>query len=170
MIKARLRTLVKRLVWAPLVFSALTGATASAQVVSPYKRLVPKTDEPKLDSELTRTLGALRGAFLSRDADQLARALADKKIFLSLRAAETGYYTRSQIRFIFQKMFREMRTQSFGYAREDVAVSDEGRAFVRTDWTYTATGAETPVTERLLFAFEKEQASWNVSEIKAAPR
>jgi len=161
----------------PAEASAKAGALApealakGAQAVSPFKRLAPKPDETATDEALRHTLSNIRAAFLTQNTDRLADSLTDTKVFLSLRSAATepGFYTRSQMRFIFQRMFRELRTKTFGYSPDDLDVSD-GRAFVRTEWTYTPTGADAPVTERLLFSLEKDQNSWVVCEIKAAPR
>lgn len=159
--------------WA-IGLSLLTGGLSHggrAQEPSPLRRLVAKPDQP-VDERLSRTLDEIRRSFLDRDSRRLDACLGEKKVFFSIqsRAAEAGYYTRSQLRFIFEKIFRELQTRSFNLAPEDVTVSEENQAFFRTEWTYVPAGSEVAVTEHLHFSFAKDKNGWRISEIKAAPK
>lgn len=142
-----------------------------ARGVQPSRRLIAPDAAAKIEENLSRTLTQVRRSFVDQDVDRLTGCLGEKKAFLSIKPrSEAGYYTRSQIHFIFEKIFRDLRTRSFDFSREDLTVSEEGRAFLRAEWTYLPSSSETPVTERLHFAFEKEREGWVISEIKAALR
>jgi hypothetical protein len=149
----------------------LTLPAAEAQVVQPSRRLIAPDSTVKIEESLTRTLTQVRRSFVEQDVDGLTGCLGEKKAFLSLKPrSEAGYYTRSQIHFIFEKIFRDLRTRSFEFSSEDLTLSQEGRAFLRAEWTYLAAGSETAVTDRLHFTFEKEKSGWVISEMKGALR
>jgi hypothetical protein len=98
--------------------------------------------------------------------------MGEKKVYVSLksRADEAGYYTPSQVHFMLDKMFRDLRTRSFEYSPRDITISEGGRAYFRSEWTYMVLGLDTVVTEHLHFLFEKQKAGWRISEIKASSR
>jgi len=145
--------------------------TPGAQGVQPSRRLIAPDGAAQIEESLSRTLTQVRRSFVDQDIGRLTGCLGEKKAFLSIKPrSDAGYYTRSQIHFIFEKVFRDLKTRSFDFSPRDLTVSEEGRAFLRAEWTYLVSGAETPVTERLHFAFEKERGGWVISEIKAALR
>ena len=161
------------LLWGVVIGSM--GGTAFAQDEDPdylaIKRLVqPSTS--KRDDGLQETIHRVRESFQDQKADQLESCFATKKVFISLRSkeAEAGYYTRSQLHFIFDKVFRGLQTRSFNYSPSDVTVSSDGRAFFRSQWTYKVTGSDTTVTELLHFSLEKENDDWRIFELKSVSK
>lgn len=135
------------------------------------KRLVPASSS-KRDDGLQETIHRVRQSFQDQEADLLESCFATKKVFISLRSkeAEAGYYTRSQLHFIFDKVFRDLKTRSFNYSPSDVTVSGDGRAFFRSQWTYKVMGSDTTVTELLHFSLEKENKDWRIFELKSVSK
>jgi hypothetical protein len=156
----------------PVVALALfTGSSFAQEDDASYlsiRRLVPDSDS-KRDDGLQETIYRVRQSFQNQQADQLEACFAAKKVFISLRSKETeaGYYTRSQLHFIFDKVFRDLQTRSFNYSPSDVTVSGDGRAYFRSQWTYKVMGSDTTVTELLHFSLEKENDDWRIFELKS---
>jgi len=161
---------IKNLAWS-LGFLLLVGAGNAGSESQIYRRLAPKAEARK-DTGLDRAIEKVRDSFLQRDTDRLEDCFADRKVLVSLRSRtrEAGYYTRSQLHFIFDKVFRDLRTRSFEYSPRDINIVDDGRAKLRAEWTYVVLGSDTPVIEQLHFTFEKEKDSWLISEIKTSSR
>ena len=145
------------------------SAQLPTQEILTLKRLSSDASKRK-DEGLNATIGMVRSSFMNRDTDRLARCIGSKKVYVSLKSkvGEAGYYTRSQVHFIFDKMFRDHRTRSFEYSPSDITISEEGRAYFRSEWTYMVLGSDTVVTEHLHFLFEKEKDGWEISEIRAS--
>jgi hypothetical protein len=135
------------------------------------KRLTSDARARKTDEGLNLTIDAVRGAFIERDAEQLSNCLGSMKVYVSLksRMKESGYYTRSQLQFMFDKMFQDLRTRSFEYSPKDI-IADDNRANLRSEWTYVVLGSDKVVTESLHLTLEKEKDGWGISEIKASSR
>lgn len=166
-----MRFLILTFAMVSLLPAAPAGSAEDSQERLTLKRLSTNAAKRK-DEGLNVTISAVRSSFIDRDTDRLASCVGNKKVYLSLklRTGEAGYYTRSQVHFIFDKMFRDHRTRSFEYSPSDITISEEGRAFVRSEWTYVVLGSDTVVTENLRFLFEKEKDGWQISEIKASSR
>jgi hypothetical protein len=159
-----------------LVPLIVLGGIAYAQDDQPpyysIRRLVPGHSTPPRDDALQETIHQVRQSFLDQETEHLEECFAGKKVFISLRSkeAEAGYYTRSQLHFIFDKVFRDLQTHSFSYSPNDVTLSDDGRAFFRSEWTYKVLGSDTMVTEHLHFSFEKEKQDWRITELKSVSK
>ncbi|MGH9461778.1 MAG: hypothetical protein ACRD1X_11210 [Vicinamibacteria bacterium] len=155
-----------------VVLGLLSDSTSFGQVEDPdylsIKRLVPESSSER-DDGLQETIHRVRQSFQNQQADQLEACFAARKVFISLRSKETeaGYYTRSQLHFIFDKVFRDLQTRSFNYSPSDVTVSRDGRAYFRSQWTYKVMGSDTTVTELLHFSLEKENDDWRIFELKS---
>lgn len=139
--------------------------------ISPVRRLVEENNDDR-DEDLQQTIYEVRLSFLERETERLEKCFAEKKVFISLRsrAGEAGYYTRSQLHFIFDKVFRDLQTRSFKYSPRDITLSKDGRAFFRSEWTYMVLGSDDVVTEHLHFSFEKDKGSWQIYELKAVSK
>lgn len=165
------RTLI---LWCAVAYLSLSGAAVTAdptQEAFTLRRLTNITKERK-DEGLNHCIEQVRSSFVEMDTKKLARTIGKRKVFLSLksRKSETGYYTESQLQFIFDKMFKELRTSSFDYSTRDITISDDNHANIRAEWTYVTLGSDTVVTEHLHFVFVKEKSGWRISEIKASSR
>jgi hypothetical protein len=149
----------------------LVGAGIAGSESQILKRLAPKAEARK-DTGLDRAIEKVRKSFLERDTDRLEDCFGNRKVYVSLRSRtrEAGYYTRSQLHFIFDKVFRDLQTRSFEYSPRDITISDDGRAYFGAEWTYVVLGADMPVIEQLRFVFEKEKDRWLISEIKTSSR
>jgi hypothetical protein len=154
-----------------LTLSGGAVATESTQEAFTLRRLTNITKERK-DAGLNRCIDQIRSSFMERDTKKLAQTIGKRKVFLSLksRKSETGYYTKSQLQFIFDKMFKDLNTSSFDYSTRDVTISSDNHANIRAEWTYVILGSDTVVTEHLHFVFVKEKSGWRISEIKASSR
>ena len=157
-----------------VVMSFLSGISFAQENDPPFysvKRLVPSSGG-KSDDGLQQTIHDVRLSFLEQETERLEKCFAGKKVFISLRSKETeaGYYTRSQLHFIFDKVFRDLQTVSFNHAPPDVTISQDGRAFFRSEWTYKVLGSDTVVTEHLHFSFEKENGDWRIFELKSVSK
>jgi hypothetical protein len=161
-----------------LLFSTLaTGQTQSPSI----KRLISAKNEEtrrgsraKEDLEhLSRTANRVERAFEDGDADELEACLSEKRIYVSLKARgeEAGYYGRSQVRHMVDRLFRERRTDSFSYDPAGIDASSGESADLRAEWTYLAREADAVVTEQLRFKLERadgpDDSDWRVSEIRS---
>lgn len=158
---------------------ALSAPAGFAQQQQPkpkpsIKHLVSAKDEEskgedvKNDRLLGPAIERIGRAFERGDPDELEECLVPRKVYLSLKAGgdEAGYYGRSQVKFMFAKLFRERRTDTFTYDPMDVDDSGDGASF-RADWSYIAPDQDEIVTERLRFKLERSKNDWQVSEIRA---
>jgi hypothetical protein len=152
------------------------GGAGWAQVPMPQERLNLKRlsmdARARKDEGLNLTIDTVRSAFLERDTDKIAGCLGSRKVYVSLKSLmkESGYYTRSQLKFIFDKMFQDLRTRSFEYSPKDIIQLDDERAHFGSEWTYMAFGSDKVVTENLHFSLEKEKDGWQIFEIKASSK
>lgn len=123
------------------------------------------------DHRFENTVSRIAKAFETRDADDLESCLARGKIYLSLEAGgkEPGHYGPSQVKFIVDRAFREIRTQSFDYDSRDTEFQDDKATF-RADWTYVMTEEDEVVTEHLEFTLEQTKSDWRVSALRTASR
>ena len=128
-----------------------------------------KSEDIKNDRLLGSTIDRIGRAFEKGDPDALEECLVSRKVYLSLKAGgdETGYYGRSQVKFMFARLFRERKTDAFTYDRTDVDDSGDGGASFRADWSYVTPDQDEIVTERLRFKLERSKNDWQVSEIRA---
>jgi hypothetical protein len=130
-----------------------------------------KSEDIKNDRLLGSAIDRIGRAFESGNADALEECLVPmpRKVYLSMKAAgdAAGYYGRSQVKFMFDRLFRERMTDAFTYDRTDVDDSGDGGASFRADWTYVTPDEDEIVTERLRFKLERTKNDWQVSEIRA---
>ena len=163
-----------------LLFSSLSPGQQSPTV----QRLIGvKNEENRRGSReeadlatLSRTLDRVERAFESGNPEVLDQCLAEKKIYLSLKARgeEAGYYGKSQVKAMLAKLFRERRTDSFRYDPEQVEISRGENAAFRAEWSYVGPEANDVVTEELRFRLDRGKGAqgddWRVSEIRAQNR
>jgi hypothetical protein len=160
---------------------ALTLLAEQARAQNPatsLKHLISaKKEESKSDNDgdadsLGKTIDRVGQAFEVGDAEALEDCLVPRKVYLSLRSRgdEAGYYGRSQVKFMFAKLFRERKTDSFIYDPVDVEVSGDGTAHFRADWSYMVLDEDDVVTEHLRFRLERTKDDWRISEIRAQSR
>jgi hypothetical protein len=158
---------------------ALTAGSAASQ--NPAPTLIHLLDagekdirrEPADDDEgLFRIIDRLGGAFETGDSDRLESCLLPGKVYLSLksRQEEAGYYGKSQVRFMFSKIFRERKTDSFLYAADEIEFTGKESAYVRADWSYSVLDQDDIVTEHLRFKLDRGKNGWSVSEIRTQYR
>lgn len=171
---AKMHPTIATILWCAIATLPLfSGAVAaeSTQEAFTLRSLTNVTKERK-DEGLNHCIDEVRSSFMKRDTKKLAEIIGKRKVFLSLksRKSETGYYTKSQLQFIFDKMFEDLNTSSFDYSNRDITISSDNHANIRAEWTYVILGSDTVVTEHLHFVFVKENRGWRISEIKASSR
>jgi hypothetical protein len=160
-----------------VVFSPHAGTGAEQDPVPSLRHLITAKNEEtrrdvRADEGLESTINRVGRAFELGDANVLEGCLVPRKIYLSLKATgeEAGYYGKSQVRFMFQKLFRERSTDSFLYDSEEIEMPSSGTAYVRATWTYAAPEADDVETEHLRLKLEKTKDDWSVSEIRTQHR
>ena len=153
----------------------------SGQQQPPWKNLVPGNERDRLignepddilDPELDRTIRLVDRSFSEGDESALDDCLGPNKIFVSIRTSSggAGYYTRSQLQFILNKIFEERQTREFVFSEEDLEMAEKNRAFLRSYWTYMVFDSDTLVTENIRFQFERKGSRWLITEIRASAR
>ena len=162
------------LVMVSILGSPSTGSVAAQEASGQYyfvKRLVSDSDRDR-DEGLQKRIHQLQLSFMERETERLEESFSGKKVFISLRSKKTdaGYYTRSQLHFIFDDIFEDLQTRTFEYSPSDITISKEGRAFFRSEWTYMVLGSDTVVTEHLHFSFEKEKGDWRIFELRSVSK
>lgn len=130
-------------------------------------------EDRKPDAELAATITGIRRAFEEGNARRLDSALhRDLRIRVSLqsRADEAGYFQRSQVMFMLDKLFDERETESFSFEPVEPDSADDTSAHVHAQWSYTVVGNDAEVTEHLRFKLLRRASDWYISEILTAPR
>ena len=161
-----------------LVFAVLTsGLSVSAQEFPYLKRLVTARDEEsankKEDQQSTRALevvvGRISQAFDKGASRELEGTLAPHKIYVSLKTDDdSGFYGQSQVRFMFEKLFRERETTKFTVDAQDFEFSRDDSAYVRASWTYLMLDEDEVATEDLRFTMERTDGEWRISGIRTS--
>jgi hypothetical protein len=162
-----------------LLVGLVLASTSFGQTPS-FQRLFASREGRRVSKEqeargrISKTFDRVERAFEASDPDAIEPCLAEKRIFLSLKARgeEAGYYGRSQVKFMLAKLFRERRTDSFRYDPEEIELVRGDSAFVRAEWSYVALDRDDAVTEELRFKLDRvpEEDDWRVSEIRAQNR
>jgi hypothetical protein len=167
----QMRTIILACVTSYIFLSGVGFVVATPQEPLTLKRLSSDARPPK-DAGLKRTIDRVRDSFVERDTGKLAECLGSGKVYVSLksRKEEAGYYTSSQLQFIFDKMFKDLQTRSFEYSPRNIKGSDNGRAHLRSEWTFVALGSDKVVTEHLYLVLEKEKSGWRITEIRSSSR
>ena len=164
----------------------LTSSFAAAQnprYLENLERLINRANEAAKEAEnedidpddlaIETILDRAGGAFESGDASELEECLVvgKRKVYLSIAAGgkEPDHYGTSQLKFIFDEIFREVRTESFLYDTRDIERYN-GIAIARADWTYDVVADDEIVTEHLQLRLEKKGTIWRIFEIRSAPR
>jgi hypothetical protein len=162
-----------------VALTLLAAGAAAAQTPPPSLKhlLSAKKEESRPEDAsgarlLGKTIDRVGRAFELGDADALESCLVQRKVYLSLRTRgdEAGYYGRSQVKFMFAKLFRERKTDSFVYDPVDIDVSADGTAHFRADWSYMVLEGDDVVSEHLRFRLERSDDDWRISEIRAQSR
>ena len=96
-----------------------------------------------------------------------ARSLAHFSVEAGGKKADN--YGTSQLKFIFDQIFRKVKTQSFRYDSRDVERFKD-IAMLTAEWTYVILDKDEEVTEFLQFTLEKDEAAWRVFEIRSVSR
>lgn len=131
-----------------------------------------EVEDRKSDLELARTIDRIRGAFERGDARELdAHLLPQGSMHVSLksRGGEAGFYRRSQVMFMFEKLFDERQTRSFSFEAPELDSAGDSSSHVHAQWSYTV-GDDEEVTEHLRFKFLRRGDDWFISEILTVPR
>jgi hypothetical protein len=156
------------------------ASTASESQDPPryLKHFIEATEKRASDEDIERdgaleaVIAKIGNAIETEDANELDELTARRKIYVALgtRSDEAGYYGRAQVKFMFEKLFRERQTRSFTYdSREIEPTSDDG-AYFRAAWTYAVLDEDEVVTTSLRFRLERAGDDWRITEIRSAPR
>lgn len=125
------------------------------------------TEEAETTLAVERALDAVSRAFGAENASLLRDSLSDdRKVGLSLamHSPDKAHYAPDQVRFIFERLFKDVVTREFSYDSETIEHRARS-ASIYADWTYLAAGSEAPVTLRLRFLLEKNGDDFKVFEI-----
>lgn len=158
---------------------AVTPVSVLAQDPPRYlKHLVEAAENERVEEdharhdELASTIARIRNAIETENAGALEKCMIPRKIYLALgtRADEVGYYGRSQVKFMFGKLFRERQTRSFTYDAGDIEAESDDSAHFHAAWTYVVLDEDDVVNESLRFKLERSGGDWRITEIRAAAR
>lgn len=125
------------------------------------------------DILLDRAINCVGRAFESGEARDLGDCLTNEhRVYLSIEAGgeKADHYGTSQLKFIFDRIFRETRTQSFRYDSRELERFDHAIAVLTAEWTYVILDRDEEVTEYLQFKLEKDTSAWRVLEIRSTSR
>jgi hypothetical protein len=160
-----------------------SSLSSAAQQPTVQRLISAKNEESRRGSRegedfgpISKTIDRVERAFESGDPDGLDECLAEKRIYLSLKARgeEAGYYGKGQVKAMLGKLFRERRTDSFTYDPGQIEVSRGESAAFRAEWSYVGSEAGDIVTEELRFRLDRAKGpqgdDWRVSEIRAQNR
>lgn len=142
-------------------------ASASAAIVLLVALSTPLADGVSPE----RSMELIARAFRTRSVDPLTSILPPEgKVYLSLRSVggEAGYFGRSQVYFIFKKIFSQYETVSFEIRsqRDDLgAASSSRQAYCTGVWTYRSNdgrGGEVQIH----FVLTSTQGRWSLVQIR----
>ena len=167
-----------------LVFASAVAYGQKPKYLENLERLInkahapeEKTDEEAEDFEaddllVERAIDCVGRAFARGEARELGDCLTKKpRVYLSVEAGgkKADNYGTSQLKFIFDQIFREVKTQSFRYDSRDVECFKD-IAMLTAEWTYVILDKDEEVTEYLQFTLEKDESAWRVFEIRSVSR
>ena len=167
-----------------LVFASALAYGQNPKYLENLERLINKAHAPeeKIDEEaedfeaddllVERAIDCVGRAFARGEARELGDCLTKKpRVYLSVEAGgkKADNYGTSQLKFIFDQIFREVKTQSFRYDSRDVERFKD-IAMLTAEWTYVILDKDEEVTEYLQFTLEKGESAWRVFEIRSVSR
>ncbi len=167
-----------------LVFASALAYGQNPKYLENLERLINKAHAPeeKIDEEaedfeaddllIERAIDCVGRAFARGEARELGDCLTKKpRVYLSVEAGgkKADNYGTSQLKFIFDQIFREVKTQSFRYDSRDVERFKD-IAMLTAEWTYVILDKDEEVTEYLQFTLEKGESAWRVFEIRSVSR
>ena len=169
-----------------LVFASALAYGQNPKYLENLERLINKAHAPEeksADAEeaegfesddllVERAIDCVGRAFARGEARELGDCLTKKpRVYLSVEAGgkKADNYGTSQLKFIFDQIFREVKTQSFRYDSRDVERFKD-IAMLTAEWTYVILDKDEEVTEYLQFTLEKGESAWRVFEIRSVSR
>ena len=167
-----------------LVFASALAYGQNPEYLENLERLINKAYAPeeKIDVEaedfeaddllVERAIDCVGRAFARGEGRELGDCLTKKtRVYLSIEAGgkKADNYGTSQLKFIFDQIFREVKTQSFRYDSRDVERFKD-IAMLTAEWTYVILDKDEEVTEYLQFSLEKGESAWRVFEIHSVSR
>jgi len=169
-----------------LVFASVVAYGQNPRYLENLERLINKAHAPEEKSEdaeeeenfgaddllVERAIHCVGRAFNRGEARELSDCLTKKpRVYLSVEAGgkKAANYGTSQLKFIFDQIFRKVKTQSFRYDSRDVERFKD-IAMLTAEWTYVILDKDEEVTEFLQFTLEKDEAAWRVFEIRSVSR
>ncbi len=167
-----------------LVFASAVAYGQNPKYLENLERLINKAHAPGEDNAeeaedfqaddllVERAIDCVGRAFARGEARELSGCLTKKpRVYLSVEAGgkKADNYGTSQLKFILDQIFREVKTQSFRYDARDVERFN-GIAMLTAEWTYVILDKDEEVTEHLQFTLEKDESAWRVFEIRSVSR
>ena len=167
-----------------LVFASTVAYGQNPKYLENLERLINKAHAPEektaeesenLEADdllVERAIDCVGRAFDRGEARELSDCLTRKpRVYFSVEAGgkKADNYGTSQLKFIFDQIFRKVKTQSFRYDSRDVERFKD-IAMLTAEWTYVILDKDEEVTEFLQFTLEKDEAAWRVFEIRAVSR
>ncbi|MBN1885509.1 MAG: hypothetical protein JW876_08310 [Candidatus Krumholzibacteriota bacterium] len=151
-----------------LAAGLLAGGSADAQV-----RRKPKAAPPAKMQATNAPMAVFRGleaAWRAENADALARHVGEKRVYLSLPepGGTDGFYSQSQVYYLFKKMFKSYRQVGFEFVKFH-NVDKPGRrvyGIATRSWKDIRSGRI--FTDRVYVTLRLEGSRWVVAEIKTA--
>lgn len=143
----------------PLGIPALAGAST----------LFSSAESP--DAGLLTRLQRIESAFRQGDATSLRLSFSGAgKIRVDLGDLTDGQesYGAGQLQVIFGRIFEELRTQEFSFAKDAVKVSAPGTAFARGRWVRRSRPSGDQTIDTLIFTLREELGDWRILEIRSS--
>ena len=167
-----------------LVFASPAAYGQNPKYLENLERLINKAhapgenrDEEAKDFEaddllVERAIDCVSRAFARGEARELSDCLTKKpRVYLSIEAGgkKADNYGTSQLKFILDQIFRQVKTQSFRYDARDVEHFKD-ISMLTAEWTYVILDKDEEVTESLQFTLEKDESAWRVFKIRSVSR
>ena len=134
------------------------------------RRKKPKVSVPAVPKDPMVVFRGLEVAWRSGNAQKLAALAGESKVFLNVRGLgeKGGYYSRSQVFYLFKGMFKSTRHKKFDFVKSH-DVGEHGKkiyGIYRRSYEDTSNGRL--FQDKIYVTLRFEGKRWVVSEMKSA--
>jgi hypothetical protein len=152
-----------RVIVTPLLGILCIAATAVAQEKKAITPGVEGTHDPR------PVFNGIEKAWREANADAMAAYAGDSKIYLSVAGVErdSGFFSKSQFKYLFKKMFRNYRQTKFEFVRYHNIDRSDRKVYGIAHRNYKNSRSGRLVQDKVYVTLKREGTRWVVAEIKS---
>ena len=153
-----------------ILLLAILAFPATGTGAGQDRRRKPKVPVPAVPKDPMVVFRGIEVAWRSGDARQLADLAGGSKVFLNVRGLgeKGGYYSRSQVFYLFKGMFKATRHKSFDFVKSHDVGKNSNKIYGIYRRNYEDTSNGRLFQDKIYVTLKFEGKRWVVSEMKSA--